>query len=443
MSYEAPFRNLKVIDLSQGLAAPYCAMLMAQHGADVIKVEPVSGDWSRTLSTSYGNHSAFSICANLGKRSIAVDLKHPEGKALLWRLLEDADVLVEGFRPSVMSRLGFGYEAVAEKVPGIVYLSLSGFGAAGPLADRPAMDPVLQAFTGLTLENRGADGIPQRVPISIIDMTTALYAFQALSAALYAKRDEVRGRHLSVSLLEGAAALQTVRLIAAALDGDEATTNVPPSGSFEVADGWMQIQIIKESEWHSLCQALESMDIALDPRFSSRAARIANQPALLTALRDRFRRFSSIELSRRFEAAGLLYERLNSYSGFLRHEHVVATDAIGWLDQQGAPVPVPIPRLPGSVALIRTDPRARFASLRSAHVRGAAGAWTGRGTHQGARPERRYWPGTGHGPAQARPSGRCSGRCEGRRHEDRPDVARKSGRRRYRRVRLLQAWQVT
>ena len=358
MSYEAPFRGLKVIDLSQGLAAPYCAMLLAQHGADVIKVEPVVGDWSRTLSTSYGNHSAFSICANLGKRSIAVDLKHPDGKALLWRLLQDADVLIEGFRPSVMNRLGFGYEAVAERVPGIVYLSLSGFGAAGPLADRPAMDPVLQAFTGLTLENRGSDGIPQRVPISIVDMTTALYAFQALSAALYARREEARGRHLSVSLLEGAAALQTVRLIAAALDGDEATTNVPPSGSFEAADGWMQIQIIKESEWAALCRALECAEVAVDSRFSSRAARISNQPALLAVLRDRFRRFSSLELARRFEAASLLYERLNTYNGFLSHEHVVATEAIGWIEQQGAPAPVPIPRLPGSAALTGTDPRA-------------------------------------------------------------------------------------
>ena len=358
MSYEAPFVGLKVIDLSQGVAAPYCAMLLAQHGAAVIKVAPVAGDWSRTLSTSYGDHSAFSICANLGKRSIAVDLKHPEGKALVWRLLQDADVLIEGFRPNVMNRLGFGYEAVADRVPGIVYLSLSGFGDAGPLADRPAMDPVLQAFTGLTLENRGSDGIPQRVPISIVDMTTALYAFQALSAALYARRDEVRGRHVSVSLLEGAAALQTVRLIAAALDGDKATTNVPPSGSFEAADGWMQIQIIKESEWAALCRALECPEVAVDPRFSSRAARIANEPALLVTLRDHFRRFESIELAHRFEAASLLYERLNTYTGFLTHEHVVATDAIGWLDQQGAPAPVPIPRLPGSAALSATDPRA-------------------------------------------------------------------------------------
>ena len=190
MSYDAPFAGLKVVDLSQGVAGPYCAMLLAQHGADVIKVEPTGeGDWSRTLGKRYGGHTAYSIPANLGKRSIALDLKSAEGKDVLWRLIGGADVLLEGFRPGVLDRLGFGYEAVAKREPRILYLSVSGFGQTGPLAGRPAMDPVLQAFTGLMMDNKGEDGIPHRVPFVVIDMSTALYAFQALSAALYARRD--------------------------------------------------------------------------------------------------------------------------------------------------------------------------------------------------------------------------------------------------------------
>jgi hypothetical protein len=163
MSYDAPFAGLKVVDLSQGVAGPYCGMLLAQHGADVIKVEPTGeGDWSRTLGRRYGGHTAYSIPTNLGKRSIALDLKSDEGKDVLWRLIGGADVLLEGFRPGVLDRLGFGYAAVAKREPRILYLSVSGFGQTGPLAGRPAMDPVLQAFTGLMMDNKGE--APQQLP---------------------------------------------------------------------------------------------------------------------------------------------------------------------------------------------------------------------------------------------------------------------------------------
>ena len=156
-------------------------MLLAQHGAQVIKIErPGDGDWSRVLGVRYGDHSAFSIVGNLGKRAVAIDLKHEEGKAVLWRLLAGADVFIEGFRPGVIKRLGFDYEAVSAREPGLVYLSISGFGQNGPLVGRPAMDPVLQAFTGLTGENHGEDGIPHRVPVIPIDMATALFAFMWL-----------------------------------------------------------------------------------------------------------------------------------------------------------------------------------------------------------------------------------------------------------------------
>ena len=220
MSYDAPFAGLKVIDLSQGIAGPYCAMLLAQHGAEVIKVEGIGeGDWARTLGTRYGSHSAYSIIGNLGKKSIAVDLKSDPGKQVLWRLLKGADVFLEGFRPGAIRRLGFDYDSVAAREPRLLYLSISGFGQSGPLSERPAMDPVLQAYTGLMIENRGEDGIPHRVPVIVVDMSTALYAFQALSAALYARRDETRGRYIEASLMQAATALQSIRLMACHLEG--------------------------------------------------------------------------------------------------------------------------------------------------------------------------------------------------------------------------------
>jgi crotonobetainyl-CoA:carnitine CoA-transferase CaiB-like acyl-CoA transferase len=169
MSYDKPFAGLKVIDVSQGVAGPYCAMLLAQYGANVIKVEPPGvGDWARNLGVVYGDQCAYSLPANFGKRGIALDLKQDGGRAILWRLIKGADVFLQGFRPGVIDRLGFGYDAVAGREPRIIYLSVSGFGQMGPLAERPAMDPILQAYTGLTVENKGEDGIPHRTPIIAI-----------------------------------------------------------------------------------------------------------------------------------------------------------------------------------------------------------------------------------------------------------------------------------
>ena len=187
MSYDAAFAGLKVIDLTGGVAGPSCAMMLAQHGANVIKVETPhnGGDWSRILGRRYQDHSAYSLYGTLGKRSLAVDLKTEEGKQILWRLIDGADVFMEGFRPGTIQRYGFGYDAVSAKTPGILYYSISGFGQTGPLAARPAMDPVLQAFTGIVDENRGeSDQHPHRIGISLIDMFSGLLGFQAIATSL-------------------------------------------------------------------------------------------------------------------------------------------------------------------------------------------------------------------------------------------------------------------
>jgi crotonobetainyl-CoA:carnitine CoA-transferase CaiB-like acyl-CoA transferase len=273
MSYDAPFAGLKVVDLSQGIAGPYCAMLLAQYGADVIKVEGIGeGDWARTLGTRYGSHSAYSIIGNLGKKSIAVDLKSEAGKQVVWRLLKGADIFLEGFRPGVIQRLGFDYKSVAAREPRLLYLSISGFGQTGPLSSRPAMDPVLQAYTGLMNENRGEDGIPHRVPVIVVDMSTALYAFQALSAALYARRDETRGRYIDVSLMQAATALQSIRLMACHLEGGVMKPGGAPGGVFKIADGWMSLLAFNDRDWRILCKAMQTPALADDPRAGRRSA---------------------------------------------------------------------------------------------------------------------------------------------------------------------------
>jgi crotonobetainyl-CoA:carnitine CoA-transferase CaiB-like acyl-CoA transferase len=358
MSYDAPFAGLKVIDLSQGIAGPYCAMLLAQHGAQVIKVEGIGeGDWARTLGTRYGSHSAFSIIGNLGKRSIAVDLKSEAGKQVLWRLLKGADVFLEGFRPGAIRRLGFDYQSVAACEPRLLYLSISGFGQSGPLAEQPAMDPVLQAYTGLMIENRGEDGIPHRVPVIVVDMSTALYAFQALAAALYARRDETCGRHIDASLMQSAAALQSIRLMACHLEGGTMKPGGAPGGVFQIADGWMSMVAINDRDWTSLCAAMDLPALATDPHFATAAARLANDQALYAIVRPALAARPWSEWSKRLSAARLMHQRLNTYAEFLEQPQVRETGLIQWLSQAGLNRPVPVPALPGMLPQADGSPR--------------------------------------------------------------------------------------
>ena len=360
MSYEAPFAGLKVVDLSQGIAGPYCAMLLAQHGAQVIKVESIGeGDWARALGVRYGSHTAFSIIGNLGKRSIAVDLKTDAGRQVMWRLLDGADVFLEGFRPGVVRRLGFDYDTVSARVPRILYLSISGFGQTGPLAERPAMDPVLQAYTGLMSENRGEDGIPHRVPVIVADMSTALYAYQALASALYARRDETHGRYLDVSLMQGATGLQAIRLMACHLEGGTMKPGGVPGGVFQTADGWMSILAINDRDWKSLCAAMEMPTLASDPRFADPGLRLANDVALYAIVRPAIAARPCAEWARRLTEARVMHERLNSYAEFLAQPHVRETGLISWLEQAGVPQAVPVPVVPGTPPLVPDTPRAQ------------------------------------------------------------------------------------
>jgi crotonobetainyl-CoA:carnitine CoA-transferase CaiB-like acyl-CoA transferase len=194
MSYKKPYEGLKVIDFSQGVAGPYCGMLLAQQGAEVIKVEPMDGDWARNLGQEYGEHSAFSVAANLGKKSIVIDLKNQKSLQIIDKIIKDVDVFIEGFRPGVIDKLGLGYERLKKNNPKLIYLSISGFGQKGPMSKKPAMDPVIQAFTGFMSENKGPDNIPHRTPVIIFDMATALYAMQIISATIFARISEKFGK---------------------------------------------------------------------------------------------------------------------------------------------------------------------------------------------------------------------------------------------------------
>ncbi|MEX2220789.1 MAG: CoA transferase [Candidatus Rokuibacteriota bacterium] len=362
MSYDAPFAGLKVVDLSQGIAGPYSAMLLAQYGADVIKVEPPEGDWARALGKKYGDMTAFAVAANLGKRSIVLDLKAEDGQATLRRLISTADVFLESFRPGVVARLGIAYPDVSALNPGIIYLSVSGFGQTGPDAERPAVDTVFQAFTGLMSVNRGLDGIPHRVPVIVMDMATALSNFQAMAVALYARRDEPRGRYIESSLLRGGATIQAVSMIQHHLEGGKPQPGLTPSGTFKASDGWINLTILRDAEFPALCAALEVPAAGTDPRFATNDLRFANLVALNAVLEPAFARRTTADLSARLRAARLMHQRVNTYLEFLDHPQVAATGAVAWIEQPGIGR-VPVPHVPGLPALTSGTPRAVAPSL--------------------------------------------------------------------------------
>ena len=289
---EGAYAGLRVLDIGQGIAAPYCAMLLAMHGAEVVKLEPPGGDWSRGLGRRYGDHTAMSAHFNRGKKGIAIDLRSPAGRGVALALATRADIVIEGFRPGVASRLGVGYEALAALNPRLIYVSVSGFGQEGPHIGLPCTDSVAQAFSGLAALNIGSDGGPHRVGAMIVDALTGVYAAQAVGVALYARERRGAGARLELSLTQSAAAILGHKLAEYVLeDGNPQVVNVP-TGAHRASDGWVMLALLREADFVRLVTALGAPELAADPRFSSFAARAANSPAIFAALGVIFARVS-------------------------------------------------------------------------------------------------------------------------------------------------------
>ena len=362
MSMERPYKGLKVIDLSQGLAGPYCGMLMAQQGADVIKVEPLGGDWARLIGGVYGDHTAYSIVANMGKRAIGVDLKQGDAKEVVDKLIKDADVFIEGYRPGVADRLGYGYQRLAELNPKLIYISISGYGHSGPMRDRPAMDPMLQAFSGFVHENTGMDGISHHTPVSYFDMATGLYASQSLAGALYARLNGGSGRKIDVSLMEGAAAIQAVRLLSGYRSGPRKSSTAP-SGTFQTLDGYIQINIVRDAEFETFCKVMQLDDLWAKSEFHSIEGRLKDIEYLNEYTRQTTKGWNGDALSLKLSSAGLQNQVVQSYREFVEHPQSAEMGVFSWLEQAGCDDPWPVPNLPGLIDFTVGDVMSRSPTI--------------------------------------------------------------------------------
>jgi crotonobetainyl-CoA:carnitine CoA-transferase CaiB-like acyl-CoA transferase len=349
-THEAPYRGLRVLDFGQGIASPYCAMLLGVYGANVIKVEPPEGDWSRYLGTTYGNHTTLSAVYNRGKRSLCLDLKHKDGIAIAQKLAREADVLIEGFRPGVAARLGLGYDSLSHDNPGLIYLSVSGFGQSGPYAKRPGSDSVAQAFSGLVSVNAGADGTPHRVGTTISDIVTGVYAFQAIATTLFARATVGTGRWIDVNLCQSTAALLGHKVAEFILEGGTPRALNVPAGTYQAKDGWMMVTLVNEAQYKRLCTAIGRDDLANDPRFADFASRADSADALIPQLREVFLTQTAEAWLTRLHAADIIAERILNPGEWLRNAHVEATRAAVCQDTPGVG-PVYTPRTPGIASL--------------------------------------------------------------------------------------------
>ena len=282
---EQALTGVRILDFSQVLAGPFATQLMAQLGAQVIKVEqPVGGDMTRGLMSASSDGMAPSfLAANLGKRSLTLDLKNPKAKEIVHKLVAEADVLVENFKPGTIERLGFGFEAMKAIKPDLVYASISGFGQTGPRANLPAFDGAIQAYSGMMSISGHAETGPVRSGYFSVDMSTALNAAFAITAALLRRTNTGEGQRVDVSMLDTAMFMQSPQMTgylvsgkAPELNGNASPTKQPTSNVFASSNGYVQVIAMKETQ----VQALFT-ELGMPERYAE-----FNEPTVRLARRD-------------------------------------------------------------------------------------------------------------------------------------------------------------
>ncbi len=292
-----PLDGIRIVDFSRVIAGPMCTQMLSDIGAEVIKIEnPDGGDDTRKgagprVGGPQGD-SHFFMAFNRGKKSVALDFTKPEGQAVVQRLLEKADVLIENFRPGVLKKYGLDYPSLAKKYPKLVYLSISAYGQSGPLADRPGYDPVLQAESGMMSVNGEANGEGLRHAIAIVDTMTAIHSVAAINAALFARTSTGKGQQIDLALYD-TALVSLGNMGAYYLIGGEQPRRAgnghfasAPNSSFETSNGKIYMAVANQKLFGDTCKALGHPEWIADPRFDTVANRVANKPELTRLMEE-------------------------------------------------------------------------------------------------------------------------------------------------------------
>jgi crotonobetainyl-CoA:carnitine CoA-transferase CaiB-like acyl-CoA transferase len=307
-----PLAGIKVIELCHVMAGPACGVMLADMGADVIKVEKIPGgdETRRTVPPKIGDEAASFLMMNRNKRGIGVNLKTEDGKRVLRRLLEDADVVTENYRRGVMERMGLGYDVLKKENPRLIYCAISGFGRSGPYADRGGFDLIAQGMSGLmSITGEGPGRPPVKVGAPVADITAGILAAMGILAALHARSRTGEGQMVDTSLFEAGITLtfwQSAMALATGVAPGPMGSAHPlnaPYEAFETSDGWITLGAANDANWARLVELLEMRALASDPRFAQSSGRIQNRIVLAQTLAPEFRKRTSAEWLGIFERA--------------------------------------------------------------------------------------------------------------------------------------------
>ncbi len=349
-----PLAGLRVLDLSRVLSGPYCTMNLGDAGAEVIKVEePGQGDDTRGFGPPFVNGvSTYFLSINRNKKSLAVNLKDPQGIALVRSLADQSDVVVENFRPGVAARLGLGHEALRASNPRLIYCSISGFGHQGlpEYTQLPGYDVVVQGLSGLQHLTGAADGPPTKVGVSISDLLSGMTAFQSILLALFARERGGTGQFLDISMLDATAQVLTFQATAHLIAGTSPRRmgnrhpSIAPYETFQANDGHFNVAVGNDGQFRKLCDVVGRPEWGRDPRFETNAGRVSNREPLVAELSAVFGAQPTQTWLTRLAAAGIPAGRIPDLAEALSHPQLLARGMISSLEH---PVAGPI-RLLGS-----------------------------------------------------------------------------------------------
>ncbi|MEW6082877.1 MAG: CaiB/BaiF CoA-transferase family protein [Bacillota bacterium] len=361
----AALDGIKVLDLSRVLAGPYCSMLLADMGAEVVKVEmPGTGDDTRAWGPPFqGGEAAYYLSVNRNKKSVTVNMKHPEGLGVIRRLASSSDILLENFRPGTMDRLGLEYDEVKAYNPGIIYCSISGFGQDGPYRDKPAYDLLLQATGGLMGITGEEDGSPVRVGVAILDMGAGMFAALGIITALLERQRSGEGQRLDFCLLDTSVSWLSYMAQNYFATGQDprrlgsAHPSIVPYQAFPARDGHVVVAVGNDRIWERFCQAL-GLDIAHDPRFETNSARVRNREELVDIISRVLSQGGTGEWVKTLEASGVPCGPINLMSDIFRDPQVAHRRMTVEVRHPSGPLtvlgsPMKMSRTPGEV---RTPP---------------------------------------------------------------------------------------
>jgi formyl-CoA transferase len=353
--------GLRVIDLTQAMAAPFCSMNLADMGADVIKVEPPTGEDMRRGSASQNGHSGTFLTINRGKRGITVDLKQPAGVEIIHRLVRTADVFVQNYRPGAAKRLGVDYETLAAINPRLIYCSISGFGSTGPYATRGGYDLIAQGMSGIISVTGDEDGPPAKAGLPVSDLSAGLFGAYGILCALEHRERTGQGQLVDTSLLEAALALTVWEATEYWVTGrapkplGSAHRLAAPYQALRASDGWFTVGANNDRLFDAFCRVIDRPDLAADARFRGIRDRMRHRDALIAEIERTTAKETRAHWLARLDAAGVPAGPINTYPEALADPHALARDMVVDLDHPGAGpikalgVPVKLSDTPGAV----------------------------------------------------------------------------------------------